>query len=254
MTHNRPIVPTTLVTAKWPTRDNARPLHGLHVLDAFCCIGGATRGYQMLGAHVTGVDIAPQPDYCGGEFVQGDAVAFIAEHGHEFDFIHASPPCQGECAPTKGTNAARNTRTGRAHPRLIAPTRAALDGTGRPYVIENVPGSTVRKDVRLCGEMFGLGVLMHRFFECGGGFIATAPPHPRHRGRVRGWRHGVYYDGPYVAAYGKGGGKATVAEIQAAKGIDWTSDHHALCEALPPAYTRYIGLAVAAALTERRAA
>ena len=221
------------------------PLAGVRILDAFCCIGGATRGYQMLGAHVTGVDIAPQPDYCGDRFVQGDAVTFIAEHGHRFDFIHASPPCQGECAPTKGTNAARNAATGRTHPRLITPTRAALQATGRPYVIENVAGSTVRKDLRLCGEMFGLAVIMHRYFETGGGLAIAPPTHPRHRGRVRGWRHGRYFDGPYVAAYGKGGGKATVTEIQHAKGIHWSTDHRALCEALPPAYTRFIGLALA---------
>ncbi|WP_406050677.1 DNA methylase [Streptomyces virginiae] len=214
----------------------------LRVLDAYSCIGGAARGYQYLGWHVTGVDINPQPDYCGDAFHQGDAVEFIREHGREFDFIHASPPCQGEGAPTKGTNAARNARTGRRHPRLIVPTRAALDHVGKPYVIENVAGSEVCKDLRLCGEQFGLGVLMHRYFELGG-WSTVQPTHPAHRGRVRGWRHGEYFDGPYVAAYGKGGGKATVAEIREAKGIDWSTDHLALREALPPAYTRWIGAA-----------
>ncbi|MFC9180190.1 DNA methylase [Streptomyces globisporus] len=214
----------------------------LRVLDAFCCIGGAARGYQDLGWHVTGVDIKAQPDYCGDAFHQGDAVEFIREHGHEFDFIHASPPCQGEGAPTKGTNAARNARTGRRHPRLIAPTRAALDMVGRPYVIENVAGSEVRKDLRLCGEQFSLAVLMHRYFELGN-WTTPQPVHPAHRGRVRGWRHGQYFDGPYVAAYGKGGGKATAQEIREAKGIGWSHDHLALREALPPAYTRWIGTA-----------
>lgn len=225
------------------------PPNGFSVLDAFCCAGGATKGYQDAGFHVTGVDIAPQPDYCGDAFVQGDAIEYIREHGHRFDFVHASPPCQGEGAPTKGSNAARNAAKGHTHPRLITPTREALELVGRPYVIENVAGSTVRKDLRLCGEMFGLGVIMHRYFECGGGFTIAQPPHLRHRGRVRGWRHGTYYDGPYVAAYGKGGGKATVPEMQQAKGIDWTDDHLALREAIPPAYSRYIGNAVAAMLT-----
>ena len=67
------------------------------------------------------------------------------------------------------------------------------------------------------------------------------PAHPRHRGRVRGWRHGEYFDGPYVAAYGNGGGQATVEEIRAAKGIDWSTHHLRLREALPPAYTEWIG-------------
>ncbi|MFB7306513.1 DNA methylase [Streptomyces sp. NPDC056192] len=214
----------------------------LRVLDAFCCIGGAARGYQQAGFHVTGVDIRPQPDYCGDVFHQGDAVEFIRAHGAEFDFIHTSPPCQGEGAPTKGSNAARNALSGRTHPRLIVPTRAALNAVRRPYVIENVPGSEVRKDLRLCGEQFGLGVLMHRYFELGGWTIPQ-PAHPVHRGKVRGWRHGRYFDGPYVAAYGKGGGKATTEEIQQAKRIDWSADHFNLREALPPAYTHWIGTA-----------
>jgi hypothetical protein len=131
---------------------------------------------------------------------------------------------------------------------LIAPTRAALEAAGRPYVIENVAGSEVRKDLRLCGEMFGLGVIMHRYFELGG-WATVQPAHPRHRGYVRGWRHGVYRDGPYVAAYGAGGGKATVEKIRAAKGIDWSTDHLRLREALPPAYTQWIVHAFLATLT-----
>lgn len=217
----------------------------MRILDAFCCIGGASAGYRTLGAHVTGVDLVARPEYAGDEFVQGDAVEFIREHGREFDFVHASPPCQGEGAPAKGTNAGRAATA--EHPRLIRPTREALEAIGRPYVIENVAGSEVRKDVRLCGEMFGLGVIMHRYFELGGWSMPN-PPHPRHRGRVRGWRHGEYFDGPYVAAYGSGGGKATVAEMRAAKGIDWSTDHFALREALPPAYTTFIGRALAAHL------
>ncbi|MFI9101670.1 DNA methylase [Streptomyces fildesensis] len=219
------------------------------LLDAFCCIGGAARGYQQAGFHVTGIDLRPMPDYCGDVFIQGDAVEYIRAHGAEYDFIHASPPCQGEGAPTKGSNAARNALLGRDHPRLIAPTRTALDGTGRPYVMENVAGSEVRKDLRLCGEQFGLAVLMHRYFELGG-WSTPRPAHPAHRGRVRGWRHGAYYDGPYIAAYGKGGGKGSVQEIQQAKGIDWSADHFNLREALPPAYTRWIADAFLASMTE----
>ncbi|GAA0613982.1 class I SAM-dependent methyltransferase [Streptomyces crystallinus] len=220
------------------------PGRPLLVLDAFCCIGGATAGYRRAfpGCHITGVDKEAQPDYRGDAFHRGDAIEFIRAHGDRFDFIHASPPCQGEGAPTKGTNAARNAAIGRTYPRLITPTRATLEATGRPYVMENVPGSEVRKDIRLCGEQFGLGVLMHRYFELGG-WTFPQPPHPKHRGRVRGWRHGEYHDGPYVAAYGKGGGKASVEEIRAAKGIDWSTDHFRLREALPPAYTEWIGRA-----------
>jgi hypothetical protein len=215
------------------------------VLDGCCCIGGGTEGYRRAfgpDCHITGVDIEPQPDYRGDEFHQGDAIEFIRAHGHEFDFIHISPPCQGEGAPAKGTNKARNAAIGRTYPRLIGPAREALQATGQPYVIENVAGSEVRKDIRLCGEQFGLDVLMHRYFELGG-WTTVQPAHPKHRGRVRGWRHGEWHDGPYVAAYGKGGGKATVEEIRVAKGIDWSTDHLRLREALPPVYTEWIGRA-----------
>jgi DNA (cytosine-5)-methyltransferase 1 len=76
---------------------------------------------------------------------------------------------------------------------------------------------------------------------CASGFKATAPAHKPHRGRVRGWRHGTYYDGPYVAVYGDGGGKGSVQEWQAAMGIDWTDDRKAIAEAIPPAFTEHIG-------------
>lgn len=211
------------------------------VLDLYSCAGGATRGYQKAGFRVTGVDIAARPEYPGEDFHLQDAITFVLENMAEirsrFAFVHASPPCQGEGAPAKGTNKVR----GNTHPRLIEPTREVLDLLGLPYVLENVAGSGVRKDLMLCGEKFGLGVLMHRYFELGNGLHVLQPAHVKHRGRVRGWRHGQYFDGPYVAAYGNGGGKATVTEMKEAKGIDWTDEHLALREAIPPAYTNYIG-------------
>lgn len=224
------------------------------VLDLFCCAGGATRGYQEAGFRVTGVDVVARPEYPGEEFHQADAIAFVLDNleaiRRRFVLVHASPPCQGEGAPAKGTNKVR----GNSHPRLIAPTRAALEVLGLPYVIENVAGAAIRKDLMLCGEMFGLGVIMHRFFESGGGLQIPRREHRPHRGRVRGWRHGRYFDGPYVAAYGNGGGKATVAEMKAAKGIGWTDEHLALREAIPPAYARYIGEHVRTWLAAERAA
>lgn len=215
-----------------------------YVLDAFCRIGGVTKGLKAVwpDAVVVGVDIEQIDEYCGDQFVRGDAIEFIRTHGGEFCFVHASPPCQGENATTKGTNRARNAAIGRVHPKLIRPTREALRTIGRPWMMENVPGSEVRKDVRLCGEQFGLGVLMHRYFELGG-WTTAQPPHPKHRGRVRGWRHGEYFEGPYVAAYGDGGGKATVQEMREAKGIDWCTDHFSLREAIPPAYAEWMARA-----------
>ncbi|MFJ6552812.1 hypothetical protein ACIQNT_11205 [Streptomyces luteogriseus] len=78
----------TQPTAVRRVPDTFRPFR---VLDAYCCIGGGTKGIKRAipGVHVTGVDIQAQPDYCGDAFHQGDAIEFIREHGHEFDFIHA---------------------------------------------------------------------------------------------------------------------------------------------------------------------
>lgn len=216
-------------------------LRRVRLLDAYCCSGGATRGYQEAGFHVTGVDIAEQPDYCGDDFICADAVDFIAKYGHRFSAVHASPPCQASSALTKGTN------RGRVYPQLIPATRNALDDTGRPWVMENVAGAPLRRDLMLCGEMFGLGVIRHRFFEFGG-WSMPQPEHKPHRGRVAGMRHGQWFDGPYFAVYGEGGGKGTVTQWQGAMGINWTSNRKSIAEAIPPAYTKYVGSYLAEAV------
>lgn len=183
-----------------------------------------------------GVDLEPQPDY-PYRFYQANALTVLTNQKFvdQFDFIHASPPCQASCALTKGTN------KGRRYVDLIPATRELLLLTGKPFVIENVQGAKVRRDLTLCGEMFSLGVLRHRYFELGNGAVVAPPKHKPHRGKVRGWNHGVYQDGPYLAVYGEGGGKGSVAEWQAAMDIDWTDNRKSIAEAIPPAYTEYIG-------------
>ncbi|MFD4529147.1 DNA methylase [Streptomyces sp. NPDC058470] len=203
------------------------------MLDLFCCAGGAGMGYYRAGFDVVGVDISPRPHY-PFEFHQADALEFAHEHIQDFDLAHASPPCQHSCTLTKGTN------KGRQYVDLIPATRALLAWYGVPSVMENVQGSELRRDLVLCGEMFGLGVLRHRIFEVDY-WRGNRRPHQPHRGYVRGLRHGVWRDGPYIAAYGKGGGKGTVREMQQAMDIHWTDVHEELTEAIPPAYTAYIG-------------
>ncbi|MFD8426702.1 DNA methylase [Streptomyces coelicoflavus] len=221
------------------------------LLDLFCCAGGAAVGYARAGFAVDGCDIAARPNYPFPRH-QGDALAYLSHliasgEIERYAFVHASPPCQHGCALTVGTNASQG--WGRAHVDLVAPTRALLDRTGLPYVIEQPNGrAKIRKDLTLCGEMFGLGVIRHRNFEAGG-WTVPQPPHRPHRGRVRGYRHGRFYDGPYVAAYGNGGGKPSVPELQAAMGIDWTDEREELTEAIPPAYTEHIGAAFLATTT-----
>jgi site-specific DNA-cytosine methylase len=208
------------------------------LLDAYCCAGGAGKGYADAGFEVQGVDVDPQPNY-PFTFIQADAVRFLRENAawirKHFAVVHASPPCQKHCALTKGTN------KGRVYGDFLAETRELLEALGLPYVIENVAGAPLRKDLMLCGEMFGLGVIRHRFFEFGGGLTPPRIEHPKHRGRVAGMRHGVWYEGPYLAVYGQGGGKGTVKQWQQAMGIDWTDVRREIAEALPPSYTRFIG-------------
>ena len=205
----------------------------MRLLDLFCGAGGAAMGYHRAGFEVVGVDIAPQPHY-PFEFHQGDALDYLAARWQEFDAIHASPPCQASTALTKGTN------RGRLYVNLIPATREMFAQIDAPTVIENVQGSDVRRDLTLCGEMFGLGVIRHRYFELGG-WSADQPRHRPHRGRVSGYRHGQWFDGPYVAVYGDGGGKGSVPEWQHAMGIDWTDVRKSIAEAIPPAYTEYVG-------------
>lgn len=204
------------------------------LLDLYCGAGGATRGYMDAGFAVLGVDIEPQPNYCGNDFIQADAIDYVREFGQWVDVIHASPPCQAYTTLAKGNNA--NTD---AYPALIDLTRTLLKHTGKPYVIENVPSAPMCDVVMLCGEMFGLGVIRHRLFESNE--FLMAPPHPPHRGRVAGWRHGEYFDGPYKAVYGDGGGKGTLQEWRDAMGIQWMQTRHELAESIPPAYTEFVG-------------
>lgn len=202
------------------------------LLDACCCAGGASMGYHRAGFDVTGIDIVDRPNY-PYRFIRGNATAYIRDHGHEYDAIHASWPCQHDAAITKGTNAHLRHR----YADLYAEGRDAMLATGRPWIIET---TAARPDIVLCGTQFGLPILRHRKFEVHG-WTPLALPHMRHKGRVRGWRHGQYHDGEYLAVYGRGGGKATVPEMQQALGIDWTDVHEELTEAIPPAYTQFLG-------------
>lgn len=239
------------------------------LLDLYSCAGGAAVGYHRAGFRVIGIDIEPQPNY-PFEFYQGDAIEVLQEvvdqEGFFDDFgplldrkagtrspvaaVHTSPPCQFSTALTKGTNQ----NNGKTYVNLIPPTRELLAQLPPeiPTVIENVNGAALRRDLTLCGEMFDLGVLRHRHFETN--FPIAQPEHIPHRGRVRGWRHGEYFDGPYLAVYGEGGGKGTVREWQDAMGIQHTHVRKEIAEAIPPAYSKYIGEQIMAHLKEKEAA
>ncbi|MCZ4122380.1 SAM-dependent methyltransferase [Streptomyces sp. H39-S7] len=221
------------MTQPTPIRRPHRP----RLLDAYGCQGGAGKGYDDAGFDVTGLDHEPQPRY-PFTFVQGDAVAFIREHGHEFAAIHASPPCQhdSDCQRIQG----------RDHPDLIAPTRAALESTGRPWVMENVKGALpkLREPVMLCGAMFGMATYRHRWFETGGGFTLTAPAHPAHIAPQAKMGRPVP-DGWYGQFVGNFSGVDLARRVM---GVPWMN-RDGIRECIPPAYAAWIGAQLLASIT-----
>lgn len=208
----------------------------LKLLDAYCGAGGAGTGYARVGFDVTGVDIVNQPNY-PYRFIRGNALDLLADREFmaQFDAVHASCPCQAHSDLAH--------RTGREYPDLIWPTRQLLWNTGLPYVIENVEGAPLYQPIVLCGTMFeGLRVLRHRLFECN--FEIVAPPHPKHplvfTHDKRKAHHGkLDQDVSFVQV--TGGGNATIANKLDAMGIDWMDGNQEINEAIPPAYTEYVG-------------
>ena len=207
-----------------PTLENV-----VRCLDLFCCEGGAGMGYHNAGFAVTGVDIEPQPRY-PFTFAQADALEFLREHGREFDFIHASPPCQGYSHLTPAANRGD-------HAKLIPQVRELLEEIGKPWVIENVAGarSELRGAVMLCGSMFGLRTRRHRWFECS---FPVAAPGPCNHAEL-----------PLLVTTASKASRAkraalgmkpkTVANAPVAYGIAWMSCD-GLKECIPPAYTEWV--------------
>lgn len=198
----------------------ARPI----LLDLFCGAGGASAGYHRAGFDIIGVDIKPQPRY-PFEFVHGDV----------FDFewtafgaaaIHASPPCQDHSRSHKP----RQHGTGW----MLAVTRNMLEQDRLPWVIENVPGAPMRADLKLCGCMFGLPNLKReRWFETSWHAFDLRQP--------------CEHSEPVISVTGNGAGTSHgrhghigFADWRRAMGIDWMTGLE-LAQAIPPAYTEYLG-------------
>lgn len=209
----------------------------MKLLDLFCGAGGAAMGYHQAGFEVVGVDINPQPRY-PFEFHQADALQFLREFGKDFDVIHASPPCQ---AFTKYKNVHPDLPS--KYPNLIPETRRLLKASKKFYVIENVPGSPLKATAILCGSMFGLDVQRHRLFELN--WFCLTPPcnhkvwepnrfpggRSRERGHARVKCRGTVEIGRW---------NIPLETQKAAMGIDWM-ELQELSEAIPPAYTKYLG-------------
>lgn len=213
------------------------------LLDLFSCAGGAGVGYYRAGFDVVGVDVAPQPRY-PFEFHQADAIEYLYEHGHEFDIVHASPPCQVYSVTANAHSV--------THPDLLSPTRAALIATGVTYVIENVPLAPLLDPVMLCGTMFGLrardvdGVELqlqrHRLFETSFPIGLAPAPCAHDSTPVGGSYKGSYHRTPeHRDNPGRRGGYTPALSVRGALlGIDWMNEHE-LAQAIPPVYTEWIG-------------
>ncbi len=218
------------------------------VLDLFCGAGGAAMGLHCAwpDAEITGVDNRLQPHY-PFHFVLADAMTFPLDG---YDFIWASPPCQ-EYSPTRHLRNANADKLGyklNIRPKLINSVREKLQENGKPYVIENVPQSTMPSAIYLCGSMFGLPIRRHRWFEASQMlFIRGACRHTDGfynviGAKVRGYgdyasKTRVYRDCKGSYRRGEGfPGKAIGCE---AMGIDWMTVAE-MSEAIPPAYATFI--------------
>lgn len=202
------------------------------LLDLFCGAGGAAMGYHRAGFEVIGVDNKPQPHY-PFEFHQADALTYPLEG---YDAYHASPPCQ---AFTKYKNNRKDLPD--RYPNLIPAVREHLGG--ETYVMENVVGAPLKSPITLCGSMFGLDIQRHRLFELT--FPILTPPcnhsmwqpnrfpggRSRERGNARVLCRGTVEIGRW---------NIPLKTQNKAMGIDWMKLEE-LSEAIPPAYTEYIG-------------
>lgn len=201
------------------------------LLDLFCGAGGAGVGYHRAGFDVVGIDIIPQPNY-PFRFVQADAMTYPLDG---FDAIHASPPCQDHSS-LGSFHAAHGTGW------MLAATIDRLKESGLPWVVENVEGRTVTMEgwwFTLCGSAFGLGVRRHRRFGSDLLMLAPGCQHNSQPPRYSVYDHGKWYLSRTAPVYGNGGGKAK-AQWSEAMGINWM-DKNELAQAIPPAYTEWIG-------------
>lgn len=203
------------------------------LLDLFCGAGGCTKGYQQAGFYVVGVDIAPQPRYCGDEFIQADALTFPLAG---FDVYHASPLCQHYTQMLNWNEQEKDN-----YPDLIGRIRDRLLATKKPYVIENVEGarSYLIDPIMLCGNMFGLRIYRHRLFESN--VFLFAHSHIKHKVKAARASRLALPD-EFWCPVGNFGQKD---QAQKAMGIDWMkitgSKDREIAQAIPPAYTAWIG-------------
>jgi len=222
------------------------------LLDLFCCEGGAGTGYARAGFEVVGVDLNPKfAKRYPYEFHAADAIQYVRDHGHKFDVIHASPPCQLYSI----TNASR----GHNYPDLIGPTREVLQESGKPWVIENVKGAPLHNPLVLRWPMFfepgsvfdddgtPLTMLRERWFESN--VILTAPPELAvpDGAQIAGSYGGARRDKWEAKHIRKGGYVPSKEAQQRLLGVDWMTIH-GMYQSIPPVYSEWVGKQLLVAL------
>lgn len=202
----------------------------MKALDLFCGAGGASMGLHWAGFEVVGVDNRVQPAY-PFDFHHGDAISCLLVAGG-LDFVWASPPCQKFSAYRR-----KGYGVGDGYPDLIDETRQALLSWGGPFVIENVPGAPLRKDLMLCGSMFGLDVRRHRIFELYG--LGALQPECRHDLQEPRFKQATNRQNLRKTVE-IGVWRIPLETQRRAMGIDWMNLKE-LSQAIPPAYSHFIG-------------
>ena len=191
-------------------------------------------GYHQAGFdEIVGVDVEPQPNY-PFEFIQANALEPPVRL-EDFDLIHASPPCQAHVPMAQN-------RWGNPRWADEIPSTRKLLGSHN-YVIENVTGASksLESPMALTGEMFGLKTTRRRLFELGGWFAWGLPPKRRQKnplaiyGKPDGRRLITRKDGTELRAW------TSLEQGAEAMEIDWMTHELEVREAIPPAYTKYIG-------------
>jgi len=133
----------------------------MRMLDLFCGDGLAAWGYWQSGrfGEIVGIDTQGRHKRSYPfDFICKNALDLDYNFLLDFDFIHASPPCQAYSKATPDQS---------KHQRLILPTIQMLEAAGRPYVVENVEGSSqeLRPNIVMAGQYFGLPIERRRYFR-----------------------------------------------------------------------------------------
>lgn len=208
----------------------------MKLLDLFCGAGGCSVGYARAGFDVTGYDITPHPDY-PFEFHQGDAIEVMRDPAYlsQFDVVHASPPCPLYSVATQAENR-------KNHPDFVPITRELLTAWGGAYIMENVPGAPMPQAVTICGWAMGLKhIKRHRLFESNLLLMSPGCACPNgdtvsvfgHSGEDR--RRAT------IAVHGNRRVHVPIAEVRQLMGVEWMTNRDDISDAIPPAYTEYLG-------------